>query len=143
MENLHRIHLRQIESRLGRIAFHLTKIQFQCSLPQTWGPAVNAYRFPAVILIAVDLAGVDKAGIELSVERRHIFLRGRRRLVMPEGIAGPVRQILAMEIDEGEFEREMVLPQDVEPEATRAEQRDGILWIELPLAEEAQGRTEP
>jgi HSP20 family molecular chaperone IbpA len=39
-----------------------------------------------------------------------------------------------MEIDQGAFEREIVLPVEVEPEQVRAEQREGLLWIWLPLA---------
>ncbi len=47
---------------------------------------------------------------------------------------GEPRQVLAMEIDEGPFSRELVLPSEVDPRAVRAEQRNGILWIWLPLA---------
>ena len=38
-----------------------------------------------------------------------------------------------MEIDYGPFEREVVLPAEVEIDQARAEQRNGLLWISLPL----------
>ena len=41
--------------------------------------------------------------------------------------------VLAMEIDHGAFEREIELPLSVERERVTAEQRNGILWIHLPL----------
>jgi HSP20 family molecular chaperone IbpA len=38
-----------------------------------------------------------------------------------------------MEIDYGPFEREVILPADVEVNKAHAEQRNGLLWISLPL----------
>jgi HSP20 family molecular chaperone IbpA len=42
-------------------------------------------------------------------------------------------QLLAMEIDYGPFEREVQLAAEVEIEQVHAEQRNGLLWIYLPL----------
>ncbi len=131
MEHLHSIHLRQVQTRLGHIAYQLTKIQFGSAVPEDWSPSINAYQCAKQVVICVDLAGVDKAQIELSVEPRRLLLRGRRRLLAPEE-AGLVH-VLAMEIDEGVFARELLLPREVDPTAVRAEQRNGILWIWLPL----------
>ncbi len=43
--------------------------------------------------------------------------------------------MLALEIDYGPFEREVILPADVEVdvEQAHAEQENGLLWISLPL----------
>jgi len=38
-----------------------------------------------------------------------------------------------MEIDYGAFEREVPLPAEVEIDKAHAEQRNGLLWISLPL----------
>ena len=38
-----------------------------------------------------------------------------------------------MEIDHGEFEREINLPPNVERLRVRADQKNGMLWIYLPL----------
>jgi HSP20 family molecular chaperone IbpA len=46
-------------------------------------------------------------------------------------------QIVAMEIDAGQFTREISLPTDVEPEGVRAEYQDGLLWIYLPYRTQA------
>ena len=46
-------------------------------------------------------------------------------------------QIVAMEIDSGIFSREISLPTDVEPEAVRAEYKEGFLWIYLPFRTQA------
>jgi len=46
---------------------------------------------------------------------------------------GRAVQLLAMEIDYGPFEREVRLPAFVDIEKVHAEQRNGLLWISLPL----------
>jgi HSP20 family molecular chaperone IbpA len=38
-----------------------------------------------------------------------------------------------MEIDYGRFERELSLPDPIDPNRASAEKRDGWLWIQLPL----------
>ncbi len=78
MEHLQGIHLRQIQSRLGRIAFQLTNVQFRTAVAHEWAPAVNAYRCERCIVVCVDLAGVDREKTELTVEPRRVQLRGRR-----------------------------------------------------------------
>lgn len=139
VENLQSIHLRQIQRRLGSIAYQLTKVQFQPVFSQSWSPPVNAYQCARCILICVDLAGVDKSQIDLAVEPRRILLRGHRRLLAPEESEGSLLQVLAMEIDEGPFKRELVLPAEVDPGNVRAEQRNGVLWIWLPLMARRDG----
>jgi HSP20 family molecular chaperone IbpA len=42
-----------------------------------------------------------------------------------------------MEIDYGPFEREIAFPVDVEIDKAHAEQRNGLLWISLPVRKES------
>jgi len=42
-------------------------------------------------------------------------------------------QMIAMEIDYGPFERGVRLPGEVDVTKVRAEQKNGLLWIHLPL----------
>jgi HSP20 family molecular chaperone IbpA len=41
--------------------------------------------------------------------------------------------MIAMEIDYGPFERTVQLPDEVDVNKVHAEQREGFLWIHLPL----------
>ena len=84
-------------------------------------------------LHGVDLAGVDRSLIDLSVEPRRLVIRGTRELPEPTGEEGSAQQLLAMEIDYGPFEREITFPVDVEIDKAHAEQRNGLLWISLPV----------
>ncbi len=130
------LYWRELEGRLGGIVSELTRVRYS-PLParESWHPAINAYCCRDCILICAELAGVDRSEIALTVEPRRVWLRGRRRPPEPRETEGPTSQVLALEIDHGLFERDIVLPVEVDPERVRAEQREGLLWICLPLAE--------
>jgi HSP20 family protein len=138
MDNLYSLRLIQLHERLSEIASHLTRLHFsQSHFRQIWSPAINAYRCDEGIVICVDLAGVDKTRIEVSLQARSLLIRGTRQPPEPGRESGSRLQILAMEIDCGPFEREVPLPLEVDPEGVRAEQRNGLLWVYLPLHPEA------
>lgn len=135
MEDIRSLYWRHLEGRLSQITAELTRVHFASSPgPTTWLPAVNAYRCPDCILVIAELAGVDRSEIQLTVEPRRVWLRGRRRAPEPHNGEDPPRQVLAMEIDAGPFARELVLPVEVDPGGVQAEQAEGLLWIRLPLA---------
>lgn len=135
MEDIGSIYLRHLQGRLTNIAVELTRVRYaSAQATETWHPAINVYRCRGCILVCADLAGVDRSQIQLRVEPRRVWLQGRRVPPEPRESEGPPLQVLAMEIDQGPFEREIVLPINVEPEQVQAEQREGLLWICLPLA---------
>lgn len=128
------IYLKRLQGRLGDVVYELTKVQFSgIGAPQQWQPALNAYRCAECIIICVDLAGVDRAGIELRVEPRRLVIRGHRNPPEPAEAEHKPVQVLAMEIDYGAFQREVVLPSDVDRQRVNAEQKNGLLWIYLPM----------
>ena len=104
---------------------------------RAWEPAINAYRCEQCVRICVDLAGVDRSLIDLTVEPRRVMIRGTRELPEPTQAEGHTVQLLAMEIDYGPFERQINLPVEVEVDKAHAEQRNGLLWISLPLRKES------
>lgn len=133
-----KIRLNQLHGRLGDLMYQFTKVQFsQSPAPDTWSPAINAYRCPLGFAICVDLAGVPRETIHLEVHRRNVRLEGKREIPEPRGKGEEPKQILAMEIDAGKFSRDIVLPADVESDAVRAEYKEGFLWIYLPYRSQA------
>lgn len=129
------IHLRLLEGRLVDIVCQLTNVKYSSfRLLEAWHPAINAYRCRDSIVICVDLAGVGRPQIDLLVEPRRVVIRGQRQPPEPDDALGPTMQVLALEIDHGPFEREIALPLEVEPGEVQAEQRNGLLWIYLPLS---------
>jgi HSP20 family protein len=139
MDPIKNIKLRWLHDALHDISYELSRSQFSRFAPQAWAPPINAYRCKECIRICVDLAGVDRSLIDLTVESRRLVIRGRRELPEPTGDEGCAQQLLAMEIDYGPFEREINLPVDVEVEIDKAhaEQRNGLLWIVLPLTKQS------
>jgi HSP20 family molecular chaperone IbpA len=135
MDPIRNIKLRWLHGALQDATYELSRSHFSRFAPHAWEPAINAYRCEKSIRICVDLAGVDRALIDLTVEPRRVVIRGTRDLPEPTDDEGCALQLLAMEIDYGPFIREVPLPAEVEIEQARAEQRNGLLWISLPLKE--------
>lgn len=132
MDPIDSIKLRWLHGALHDVTYELTRSQFQFGT-QSWEPAINAYRCQKCILICVDLAGVERSQIDLMVEPQRVLIRGARELPEPTLAEGRAVRLLAMEIDYGPFEREVALPAEVEINQASAEQRNGLLWISLPL----------
>jgi len=134
MDPIKNIKLRWLHGALHDVSYELSRSKFS-RFAHAWEPAINAYRCDKSIRICVDLAGVDRSVIDLTVEPRRVVIRGRRELPEPTDDEGCALQLLAMEIDYGPFIREVPLPAEVEIDEAHAEQRNGLLWISLPLKE--------
>src|SRR6266699_546669 len=137
MDPIKNIKLRWLHGVLHDVTSELSRLQFSKFAPHAWVPAINAYRFEKSIRICVDLAGVDRELLDLTVEPRRLVIRGTRELPEPTGDEECAQQLLAMEIDYGPFEGEITFPVDVEIDKAHAEQRNGLLWISLPVSKES------
>ncbi len=128
------MHLKRLHGQLGDVVYQLTKIHFSKFFPpHLWRPALNAYRCRDCIKICMDLAGVDREAIDIQLEPGRLVIRGQRGLPEPEDSDDQPLRILAMEIDYGQFEREVSLPSTVDEDRVTARQSNGLLWIHLPL----------
>lgn len=133
MDPISRIKLRWLQGALHDVTHELARSGFSQFARHCWQPSINAYRCEKGVRICVDLAGVERSMIDLTVEPRRVLIRGTRDLPEPENTEDRTLQLLAMEIDYGPFEREIALPAEVEIDKATAEQRNGLLWISLPL----------
>jgi HSP20 family protein len=89
-------------------------------------------------VVRADLAGIDPNEIELKIRGRELTLSGQRR---PQH--GEERVYQQIEIEHGPFRRVVALGVDVDSGAAQASYEDGILTVELPLAETEPARTVP
>ncbi len=133
METIRTIRVRWLHGTLHDVTSQLARSGFPPFAPPPWQPAINAYRCQHCIQICVELAGVDKSEIDLTVRTRHLSISGVREVPEPASSEGRALQTIAMEIDYGVFHRDMRLPADVDIDKVHAEQRNGLLWIHLPL----------
>jgi HSP20 family protein len=131
MEPIRHIKVRWLHATPSDVAYHVSR-HFSHFVPGKWRPAINAFRCENDLKICIELAGVDKSEIDLSVEPSRVVIRGAREVPEPPHEDGCAK-ILALEIDYGPFEREVLLPVEVDVERASADQQNGLLWIHLPL----------
>ena len=134
MSDSFQIHLERVERQLRALAGEFTHAHgLRFSAAPCWTPAINVYRCADRFVICADLAGVHKQELSVKVEPRRVRISGHRLPPEPRTDLREPMQVLAMEIDYGRFERELQLPERIDPKRAAAEQRDGWLWIQLPL----------
>jgi HSP20 family protein len=127
-------HLAHLQRQLGGIAAQLTRVQFTYfTAAERWRPAINAYHCGNQFVICVDLAGADQSATEVVAEPRRLIIRGERPPPGPPCDQSETVHVLEMEIDYGPFERVVELPADIHPNRVKAEYREGLLWVSLPL----------
>jgi HSP20 family protein len=85
---------------------------------------------PPRAIVTAELAGIDADEIELEIRGRQLVLSGQRRAAESEG-----RVYQQVEIEHGPFRRVVELGAEVRAEEARAVYEDGLLRVELPLAE--------
>src|SRR5689334_8230785 len=110
MEDIRNIYWRWLQSRVDDTTGQVMTIRVP-SLRASggWCPAINLYRYRDVIILCMDLAGVQESDIQVSVESKRVLIRGQRQASEPDQATGRPLQVLALEIDFGPFEREVVL----------------------------------
>ncbi|MGB2711147.1 MAG: Hsp20/alpha crystallin family protein [Conexibacter sp.] len=86
---------------------------------------------PPRAIVTAELAGIDADELELEIQGRELVLAGRRRPIADA--EGRVYQ--QVEIEHGPFRRVVQLGAEVRAEEARAVYEDGLLRIELPLAD--------
>jgi HSP20 family protein len=95
-----------------------------------WAPAINLYEEGARYWVVAELAGVDVTQVELRVQKDALLLVGHRDTPQPRANGEVVIQ--HMEIDHGNFARQIHLPPDADPAGIEACYRNGMLWVCIP-----------
>jgi len=130
-------HVRHVSPQMSKIIEQMQKGYYNFLPSETWQPNVNLYENEESYMVCVDLAGVDKEKIEITVVEQRLKIRGARPVpTNPESEEGDLQgrrvRVHLMEIDHGSFCREVELPNDVDSEKIIATYRNGLLWVELP-----------
>lgn len=100
-----------------------------------FSPRVDVYYTddPPRAVVKVDLAAVDPADVALEIRGRQLMIAGERR---PTEAGGRLYQ--QIEIEHGPFRRVVELGADVVADEASASYADGVLQVEIPLAEPEQ-----
>ena len=105
----------------------------QSQLFTGWAPAVDLYQTNDNVVALVELPGMRKEDIEISLHDGMLTIAGERKTSISNG-----EKAERTERYVGSFRRSITLPVAVDPNRVSANYRDGVLTITLPKAEEAK-----
>jgi HSP20 family protein len=123
-------------SELGHLARHMGQLMDKLvksgfspgAKPPDWSPAVDICETADAYEVVVELAGVRREDIEVYTENRRLVVTGWRNDPCPQEKVC----LHHLEIEEGRFRRELVLPDEADLENVTARYREGLLRIGIP-----------
>lgn len=100
------------------------------SVESHWVPNTDVYVTEDVLVIKVELAGMRKEDLELTVDGNRLTITGHR----PDGCRAPKCKFLVMEINYGSFQSVIELPPGYNLDQAKAAYQNGFLRIDVPQA---------
>jgi HSP20 family protein len=97
-----------------------------------WYPAADVYENEGAYTIAVDLPGIDRATLDISVDDNRLTIRGKR--------AGQETTRHRGECPSGKFLRTFSVPASIDQNDIRADYKDGVLQVHLPKRSEPKAQ---
>lgn len=93
-----------------------------------WMPKTDIFLTKELLVIEIELPGVKKEDISVSIGRQGLYIEGLRHRSSRahDGIS-----FYNLEIDYGPFERRIYFPCEVNPKTMEATYENGVLAIEL------------
>jgi HSP20 family protein len=98
-------------------------------------PPADIYETKDNIVVLAEMPGVASDGIDITLERRVLTIRGRST---PNEHAGYQR--VYNEYTDGDYERVFTLSENIDRDRIEATLKDGVLHLTLPKAETARPR---
>jgi HSP20 family protein len=129
--------LAAVQARLNRIFSEPYEQGDDALTRADWVPAVDVFETEQhELVVKAELPGIKREDIDLKVENNVLTIRGERKR------DAEIKQDAYQRVERtyGAFARSFTLPSTVNPEAVKAEFKDGVLTIVLPAREEAKPR---
>jgi HSP20 family protein len=105
----------------------------QAQLFSGWTPALDLYQSKDNVVATIELPGMRKEDIEISLHDGTMTIAGERKQE-----TGDAEKAERSERYVGKFRRSITLPSRVDANGVTANYKDGILTVTLPKAEEAK-----
>jgi HSP20 family protein len=102
---------------------------------RTFVPTADIFETEASLTVVMEMPGVDKSNVDISIEDGVLLVQGRLDFAKYEGM-----QPLYTEYNIGHYRRSFSLSNKINQEKIGAEMSDGVLTLSLPKAEEAKPR---
>ena len=103
---------------------------------RTWAPPVDIRETEDALVLTVELPGMSKEEVEITLENNVLTLAGERKF--EKEVKGETWH--RVERSYGSFSRSFTLPATVRIERVEASFTDGVLAIKLPKVEESKPR---
>jgi HSP20 family protein len=100
--------------------------------PADWYPAADVYENDSEYTVAVDLPGIDRATLDISIDDDRLTIKGNR-------VAADTTRHRA-ECPSGKFFRTFSVPASVDQNDIRADYKDGVLQVRLPKRHERKAQ---
>lgn len=101
-----------------------------------WCPAADVYRTENGWIVKVDLAGIQPADIDVTIDGPVLRISGSRR----DGICGEGVSHYQLEITYSRFEKMIQFPRSIEHAMIDRDYRDGLLILRLKEEQEESNR---
>ena len=97
-----------------------------------WYPAADVFENESEYTVAVDLPGIDRATLDISVDDNRLAIRGTK-----PGLGTTQHRV---ECPRGKFLRTFSVPASVDQNDIKAEYKDGVLQVHLPKRPERKSQ---
>ena len=111
----------------------MSNLARQAQLFSNWTPALDLYQTADNVVAVVELPGMRKEDINISLHDGMLTIAGERQSSSGEGESAERTERFS-----GKFRRSISLPTRVDASKVSATYKDGILTVTLPKAEEAK-----
>ena len=95
-----------------------------------WIPNTDVYVADEGLVVKVELSGMRREDLELSIEGNRLHITGQR----PDGCRTPGVKFLVMEINYGTFEVVLEVPTGYDLSHAKAAYHNGFLRVDVPLS---------
>lgn len=122
----------RMEKMLENIFDEMRPTRF--SAEKMWKPPVDIYETAEEVIVLVEVAGMNKKDIAVTLDNNILKISG----VRPDYSPAAKNRIHQMEIDYGKFERMMKITIPIDTENTSACYKEGFLKITIPKKKQKQ-----
>ena len=122
----------RVRQDLGKLFQDLTEIVHPLYLldeETVWHPFCDVYETAGELVVKLELAGVGKEDVAVSLVENTLVISGVRQDISR---SDDKRVYHKMEINHGQFDKMILLPENVSGENIRTSFKDGILDIRVP-----------
>jgi HSP20 family protein len=102
---------------------------------RTFVPTADIFETEAALTVVLEMPGVDKGNVDISVEDGVLTVQGRLDFSKYEGM-----QPVYTEYNIGHYRRSFSLSNKINQDKIGAEMKDGVLTVVMPKAEKAKPR---